>query len=160
MRTNADIGKEAARFAACDTVAIFKREGVTARKIAKEISLLAFTDIADFVQVDDCGSAKPIALDEIKKDKTRAIKKIKEKRRILSAPGKSNDDTILEDTFEFELYDKLDALRLGAECLGLKKPPQIQANINAQVALDEDLKEFVDLIIAGAGRAAKKAKKK
>lgn len=143
--------------AACDTVQIFRKEGVTARKIAKEIALVAFSDMADFVHVDESGSVKPIPFDTIKNGKTRIIKKIREKRRILD--GKGKDDVILDDTFEIELIDKMDALRLGAECLGLKKPVQIQGNVNAQLDLDEDLKLFVEMIV-GNRKAAEKGKAK
>jgi len=144
--------------AACDTVQIFRKEGVTARKIAQEIALVAFSDMADFVQVDEAGSIKPIPFDLIKKGKTRIIKKIRERRRILEGKG-PKDDVILDDTMEIELIDKMDALRLGAECLGLKKPVQIQGNVNAQLELDEDLKLFVEMII-GNRKGKVKGKKK
>jgi len=131
-----------------DTVAIFKKEGVTAKKIAAEIALVAFSDMADYVQVDEAGSVKPIPFDSLKKGATRAIRKIREKRRILD--GKDKDDTILEDTFDLELIDKMDGLRLASECLGLKKPIAVQGDINAQVVLDEDLKLYVKQIMAAA----------
>lgn len=145
--------------AACDTVQIFRKEGVTARKIAKEIALVAFSDMADFVQVDESGSTKPIPFNQIKQGKTRIIKKIREKRRILEGKGpkgSKDDDVVLEDTFEFELIDKMDGLRLGAECLGLKKPVQIQGNMTQQIQLDEDLKQFVDMIVDNRNKRVKK----
>ena len=79
--------------------------------------------MADFIQVDEQGSVKPLSFDELKKHKSRIIKKIREKRRILNGDG---DDTILEDTFEFELHDKLSALKEAICILGLKAPDKLE----------------------------------
>ncbi len=86
-----------------------KSAGASVNKTVKEIARIAYSDIADYLQIDNAGSVKPIALDAMKPGSTRAIKKIREKRRILN--GKE-DDTILEDTFEFELHDKIAGLNL------------------------------------------------
>ena len=104
------------------TQAAYKKAGFTSKKIARELALIAFSDMKDFVQVDEQGSVKPIAIDSLK-SKSRCIKKIREKRRILN--GK-DDDTILDDTFEFELYSKLDALSMVVDILGHKAPKQVQ----------------------------------
>lgn len=95
----------------------FHKAGFTAKNIAREYALVAFSDISDYIQVDEQGSVKPISFDSLHPNKTKAIKKIREKRRILN--GKEND-TILEDTFEFELHDKLEALKEGTNLAGLK----------------------------------------
>lgn len=97
----------------------FAKRGFTLDNIAKELALIAFADMADFIQVDAEGSIKPLSFEDLKKGKSRIIKKIREKRRILN--GKE-DDTILEDTFEFELYSKLDAFDLAVSIAGLKAP--------------------------------------
>ena len=119
MVTQAPEANPAAEYARDIISQSFLKAGFTANKISKELSLIAFADMADFVQVDSEGSVKPLAFDELKKNKSRIIKKIKEKRRILN--GKE-DDTILEDTFEFELYSKLDAIKIAVDILGLNAP--------------------------------------
>ncbi len=106
-----------------DTRKAFEKAGFTAEKIAEELALIGFADMADFVQVDEQGSVKPLSFDELKKNKSRIIKKIKEKRRILNGDG---EDTILEDTFEFELHDKLNALKEAILILGLKAPDKLE----------------------------------
>jgi hypothetical protein len=87
-----------------------EKAGGTLRKLAKELVLIAFSDITDYIEVAQGGEVRAIAFDNIKKHKTRVIKKIREKRRILNTRG-DGEDTILESTFELELYDKLDALK-------------------------------------------------
>jgi hypothetical protein len=111
----------------CETRKKFEEAGFTVPHIAKELALIAFSDMADFVQIDAEGSTKPLSFAELKKNKSRIIKKIREKRRILN--GKA-DDTILEDTFEFELHDKLEALGMAIEIIGIKKPKEIKLNGN------------------------------
>ena len=106
-----------------DTRKAFEKAGFTAEKIAEELALIGFADMADFVQVDEQGSVKPLSFDELKKNKSRIIKKIREKRRILDSEG---EDVILEDTFEFELHDKLSALKEAILILGLKAPDKLE----------------------------------
>jgi hypothetical protein len=106
-----------------DTRKAFEKAGFTAEKIAEELALIGFADMADFVQVDEQGSVKPLSFDELKKNKSRIIKKIREKRRIINGDG---EDTILEDTFEFELHDKLNALKEAILILGLKAPEKLE----------------------------------
>lgn len=110
-------GIEAGKQVMADTIAKFEKAGFTDSRIARELALVAFADMADFVQVDEQGSVKPIAIADLKKH-SKAIKKIREKRRILN--GK-DEDTILEDTFEFELHSKLEALQMAMEVKGMKR---------------------------------------
>ena len=117
----------------CETRRKFEKAGFTEKAIAEELSLIAFSDMADFVQVDEQGSVKPLSFHDLKKKKSRIIKKIKEKRRILN--GK-DDDTILEDTFEFELYDKLDALGMAVDVIGIKKPVKHDVNLNQPIVVE------------------------
>jgi hypothetical protein len=106
-----------------ETKKAFEKAGFTAEKIAEELALIGFADMAEFVQVDEQGSVKPLSFDELKKNKSRIIKKIREKRRIINGDG---EDTILEDTFEFELHDKLNALKEAILILGLKAPEKLE----------------------------------
>jgi len=116
-----------------DTRKAFEKAGFTAEKIAEELALIGFADMADFVQVDEQGSVKPLSFDELKKNKSRIIKKIKEKRRILNGDG---EDTILEDTFEFELHDKLSALKEAILIMGFKAPEKVELKIDIASELE------------------------
>ncbi len=116
-----------------DTRKAFEKAGFTAEKIAEELALIGFADMADFVQVDEQGSVKPLSFDELKKNKSRIIKKIREKRRILNGDG---EDTILEDTFEFELHDKLSALKEAILIMGFKAPEKVELKIDIASELE------------------------
>lgn len=109
----------------CETLRAFKRAGHTPPKIARELASIAYSDITDYVTVAEGGEVKTIPTSDISKRKRKAIKKIKEKRRILNSAGK-DDDVILDQTTEYELYDKMDALRLVTEVLGIKKPAKVE----------------------------------
>lgn len=124
----------------------YEKAGFTSKKIARELALIAFADMKDFVQVDEQGSVKPISFNELKK-KSRCIKKIREKRRILNS---NDDDTILDDTFEFELYSKLEALSIAIDILGIKKPQQITGSVTLNHELPEDVQDIFEKIYAKA----------
>lgn len=141
MKASDENSIKAGREVICETRKQFEKAGFTVPKIAEELALIAFSDMADFVQVDEQGSTKPLSFDELKKNKSKTIKKIREKRRILN--GK-DDDTILEDTFEFELYDKLDALGMAVEIIGIKKPKEIKLNGNLTVDTAGAKQKFLD----------------
>lgn len=130
------------------TIAAFEKAGFTDSRIAKELSLIAFADMADFVQIDEQGSVKPLSIDTLKK-KSRIIRKIKEKRRILN--GK-DDDTILEDTFEFELYSKLDALQMAIDVKGMKRTQPVGGSLTLNHALTPEISEMFDAIYKKAAQ--------
>lgn len=130
------------------TIAAFEKAGFTDSRIAKELSLIAFADMADFVQIDEQGSVKPLSIDTLKK-KSRIIRKIKEKRRILN--GK-DDDTILEDTFEFELYSKLDALQMAIDVKGMKRTQPVGGSLTLNHALTQEISEMFDAIYKKAAQ--------
>lgn len=83
---------------------IFKQLEVTKENTTKELAGLAHSCIEDFVEIDDGGAVRVKTFKEMPQGASRAIKAIKEKRRILSTP---TGDTILESTLEFQLYDKI-----------------------------------------------------
>ncbi len=86
-----------------------EKAGATFKKIVREIAIIAFSDVQDYITVDQNGKVQAIALSQIRKGKSRAIKKIRETSKM----GERKDgEIILKDTkCEFELYDKLDALK-------------------------------------------------
>ena len=101
------------------------REEFAPGRVARELALIAFADMRDYVQVDEAGAVKPLGFDDLKPDRSKVIKKIREKRKILQTKGES-EDIVLEDTFEFELWDKLEALEFGAKLAGLEPAAKIE----------------------------------
>lgn len=120
-------------------VAAIEKAGGTFPKIARELAAIAFSDIADYVTVAEGGKVSPIPTNQIPKKKRKVIKKIREKRRILN--GKE-DDTILDQTTEYELYDKLDALKYLCRLRGDDvQKVQHDGQLTVKVVNFADLKE-------------------
>lgn len=90
-------------------VAAIEKAGGTFAKIARELAAIAFSDIADYVTVAEGGELSAIPLQTISRRKRKAIRKIKENTKITE----SSDGTRLfkDSRVEYELYDKLDALK-------------------------------------------------
>lgn len=87
----------------------FADMGVTADRIIAEQAALAFTDMADFVDVAEGGGAIFKSFSEIG-SKTKAIRKVKEKRKIVAETEGKGKEVIIDAQVEFELYDKHRAL--------------------------------------------------
>jgi hypothetical protein len=100
----------------------FKKE-FPAKRVAKELARMAFSDIADFIRVDKNGSVRVLPFDTLGKEKTRVIKKIRERRQIVKD---EDEETVINETLEFELYDKQDALEAGAKLAGYEPSQQIE----------------------------------
>jgi hypothetical protein len=125
--TGIETGKEVM----CETRRIFEESGFSVKEIADELAGIAFADMADFITVDESGIVRAIAFDELKKNKSRIIKKIKERRVIRTEKGtkdKPDGEQILDATFEFELHDKLDALGKAIAVIGIQKPVKVDVN--------------------------------
>ena len=128
-----------------------QRAGFSRDKIARELVKIAFSDIQDYLQIDEQGSVKALSIDAMKSGSTKAIKKIREKRRILNTKDENN--IILEDVFEFELYDKLDALKTVAAMLGMEKPKEVkhigEIEHNHNHGVTPEIKEILDAFLEG-----------
>ena len=120
-----------------------------------ELKTIAFSDVADFVIVKEGGVIEQRPFNELKKEQTRCVKKIKQTVRT----AQSSDGSILHQTatLEIELHDKLKALELLGRHLGI---------FNDRLTLDGALPLMIsfevappvaDIIITrGQGREQKK----
>ena len=98
------------------------RINITADSVVKELALVGFANMADFIVIDGGGGIQAIPLDQLAEGKSRIIKKVKEKRVIRTVKGtkeKPDGEEILDATYEFELCDKVKSLELLARHLGL-----------------------------------------
>ena len=82
-----------------------------------ELKIVGFSDLADFLTVKDGGIVEQKPFNELTKEQTKCIKKIKQTVR----SSHSADGTILHQTavIEIELHDKLKALELLGRHLGM-----------------------------------------
>lgn len=104
---------------------IAERAMINQDEVIKELALIGFADMQDFIKVDESGCVTVLPLESLPKGKSRIIKRVKERRIIKACQGtkdKPSEDTVLEATLEFELHDKvksllgiLDRVRPGAD---------------------------------------------
>lgn len=93
-----------------------KNTGVTAERVIKELALIGFADMADFITINEEGLIRAFPLTNLSEGKSRIVRKVKERRTI----RKDKDGTeIIESFYEFELYDKLKSLELLSRHLGI-----------------------------------------
>ena len=120
-----------------------------------ELKIVGFSDLADFLTVKDGGIVEQKPFNELTKEQTKCIKKIKQTVR----SSHSADGTILHQTavIEIELHDKLKALELLGRHLGmfndtLRLEGALPLTISFEVA-----PPVADIIITrGQGREQKK----
>ena len=122
-----------------------------------ELKIVGFSDLADFLTVKDGGIVEQKPFNELTKEQTKCIKKIKQVVR----SSHSADGTILHQTavIEIELHDKLKALELLGRHLGmfndsirLKSEEPLPLTISFEVA-----PQVAEVIVTrGQGREQKK----
>lgn len=137
-----------------ETQIAYERAGFKARKIAKELAVIAFSDIKNYLSVNDDGTLKINTLDTLKKNQSHAIKKIRERSvSVVSAKGEAISTT---STVEFELYDKLKAIEMGAEYAGLKPAAHVKVggDPNNPIRMTNLSDDELIRIATGGGRGA------
>jgi len=85
-----------------------------AEDVIREVALLAHSDIADFINIDENGICSPKPFTQLKPGQSKCIQKIKQRRTVRKARDGSGD-TIEESTFEFALWDKPRCLDLEGQ---------------------------------------------
>lgn len=102
------IGEAVADSIATRRLAELEKAGAKFPRLIRELVSIAFSDIADYVEVSEDGSLIATATASIKPAKRKAIKKIKEHTRITES---ADGEKIWKDSrIEYELYDKLSAI--------------------------------------------------
>lgn len=97
------------------------RTDVNADRVLLELSNIGFSDLHDFIDIDGSGCLEVKDLRTVPRSKRRAIKSIKQKKRIVSGGTnkEGGEDTILESTTEIQLWDKLSAIDKIMKHLGM-----------------------------------------
>ncbi len=79
--------------------------GATPKKIAALFYSIAFSDIANYIHIDEGGAIHAIPLKQTSKKKRFAIKKVKNHTTIKET--KEGNQVWKDSRLEYELYDKL-----------------------------------------------------
>jgi phage terminase small subunit len=119
VKTAASIGNEnlkkpeiKARLKELNAKSVAKSEA-TAQRVVEELTHIALSDIADFVECEDGKPVKIKSFSTLPKGATRCIKKIKAKQ--VGMPGSA----LVESTVELEFWSKTEALDMLARKHGL-----------------------------------------
>lgn len=109
------------------------KEGLTPRKLIKEIKLLAFSDVSDHCDIAEGGELRFKTFQEQGR-KRRAIKSLKEKTVITES--KDGEKIYKTSTVEWTMHDKLNALDMGLALHGMKKPKDIKVALSIEDVID------------------------
>jgi len=95
-----------------------ERTQVTQDKVVKELALLGFSDLKDYITIDNLtGAIQAKGFEEMPGETSRALQSIKEDRVIKEdADGKK---TTVYDKVSFKMHDKIRALEILARHLGM-----------------------------------------
>jgi phage terminase small subunit len=108
----------------------FEDMGLTADRILAEQMTLAFGDMGDFLEIS-AGGGLTLKDGADLTGKTKLIRKIKEKRKILTKAEGDGEEMIIDSQIELELYDRQKALDVlgkhtsGRERINAPKPATI-----------------------------------
>jgi hypothetical protein len=116
---NTEIGLRARAIIDEQVRSAFEKAGFTRLKIAQELALIAFSDPARHVEIAEGGELTFIPLDQQGKHR-RALKKIREKTVITES--KDGEKIYKTSTVEYEMHDKLDAIKQACQALGINAP--------------------------------------
>lgn len=86
---------------------------VEIEEIVRELRLIGFSDIKDFIEFEEGSGIRIKSLDEIPEHATRAIESIQEDRVIRESSDGSQ--TVVHDKIKFKLHSKIKALELLAK---------------------------------------------
>lgn len=120
--------------------ALASKEGLTPRKIIKEIKDIALSDLKHHITVDEGGAVTAKPLSEMGR-RSRAVKKVKEKCVITES--KDGEKIYKESTIEYELYNKLEALDMAMTIHGMKIK-KIEAKHSGNITVDTGIRRPMD----------------
>lgn len=95
-----------------------ERTKVTQDMVIKELAILAFSDMADYVDIQkDTGSIRAKSFEEMREGKSRVVKTIKEDR-VIKEDAKGEQVTVY-DKINYSMHDKIKPLELLGKHLGM-----------------------------------------
>ncbi|MCJ7828615.1 MAG: terminase small subunit [Dehalococcoidia bacterium] len=101
-----------------------ERLEITLDKWLRELAIIGFSDIENYINIDDYGCIVAKTFEQMPKDSSRALEVCEEVRTIKEDPGtkdKKGEATILNSRIRFKLHDKLGALEKIGKSLGFLK---------------------------------------
>lgn len=100
---------------------VYEKLGITKERILQEQARIGFSRIDDHLIIDDDGCVIAKTFEEMPEGALACIKKVRHKKVVRASNTGKGEETIIDNTFEFELYDKQKALDMMGKDLGLGK---------------------------------------
>jgi phage terminase small subunit len=104
---------------------------ISKERILNELALMAFEDMGEYAEVLDGGVVKVKPFAELPQGATRAVKKLKEKRSLRADTEGEGNEVILDVAMEFELHDKISALKEISELQGYYPNKKIDVTVES-----------------------------
>jgi phage terminase small subunit len=137
------------------------RYHVTKERILRELAIIGFSDIDDYLTIDKEGTVRINTLEQLPLSSSKAIKTIKEKKKTMQI-GEDTNISVTDVQTEFTLHDKIAALQLmGREiCMFKEKVShELTGKDGGPIKVEDYSDEQLLLIIArGSGHSTNKAK--
>ena len=110
-----------------------EKAGITILGLCQELKTMAFSDIKDHMRIDEHGAIHALTFEDMG-EKTKAMKKIKE----ITKKTEAADGTVTfkDSRIEFELYDKLEAVKFCSQLRGMHVPQKHEVDIVGNMAAE------------------------
>lgn len=104
-----------------------KRTQITKDRVLKELAIIAFADMADYVTIGDQGQVQLLSFDDerMPKGASRAVQKVNEKRSIRQKNDDSGD-MIVDINLQYSHHSKIDALAEISALNGYYAPKEMK----------------------------------
>lgn len=131
---------------------VTKKTEIDGAKVVTELGKIAFTNIKDYISIDEDGVIHFIPFDQIEEDKLAAIESIKV--RVNVTTNRKEDKEYTSTTTEFKLHSKLNSLEQLGKHFGIYEKDNDQSRpIQTQkpLTLEEMKKRILEAEKAGTG---------
>lgn len=96
-----------------------QRIEITADKVLAELGKIGFSDLVDFIEVDDKGCMRVKDIEEMNRGLSACLSEITEHTTVKRNPDKANPDTVLNIQRKIKLHPKVEALKLLGQHLDI-----------------------------------------
>lgn len=126
-----------------------KRTNVTQDRVVKELALLGFSDLKNYIDIDpNTGAIRAKGFEQMPEQESRALQSIKEDR-VIKEDAKGEQVTIY-DKVSFKMHDKIRALEILAKHLGMLVERH-------EVTGEDGGPIMIEYVLVKKGKRAKKA---
>jgi phage terminase small subunit len=96
-----------------------KSSEISATRVLKELAIIALADMKDYVEILEGGEVQLKPFDTMPEGASRAVKSVKEKKKIMANNQGKGDESIIDCQVEYTHHDKVKALELLGKHLGI-----------------------------------------